>query len=85
MLELLHEQGLATITERDSKSVQRTVGKALEQYRNYVNAYAQTHQDGYRAGIEQLDDIAHGAGLTDARRKSGKPHDYTPKFKERKQ
>ena len=84
MLELLHEQGLATIAERDSKSVQRAVGKALEKYRDYVNAYAKTHQDGYRADSGQLDDIANGAGLTDARRKSGKPHDYTPKFKERK-
>ena len=84
MLELLHEHGLATIAERDSKSTQRAVCKALEKYRDYVNAYVKKHQDDYRTDIEQLDDVAHGAGLIEARRKSGKSHDYTPKFKEPK-
>ena len=84
MLDLLRVNGFATMAERDDRSTQRAVGNVLKKYEGLVNEYAILSQDGYRASVEQLDDIANGAGLTDARRKSVKPHDYTPKFKERK-
>lgn len=85
MLDLLRENGFATIAERDDRSTQRAVGNVLKKYEGLVNEYAILSQDGYRASVEQLDDIANGAGLTDARNKSGKKYDYTPKFKEPKQ
>lgn len=84
MMELLLEHGFVSAEEAKDRTKQRTLSNHMQKFDGGRGAILIEGQDRLRVDIGALEDMAAGNGMTCAKNKGEKPHDYTGKFNQRK-